>query len=226
MRINRIRRATIAVTAAAVLPLSLAACSSDDNGSSGDQGSSESTEGTTGGGMDEGEDTGADDSAQEETGAAAQTFGAACAATPAEGPGSFDGMALDPVATAAGNNEALTTLVSAVDAAGLVDTLNDADGITVFAPVNDAFAAIPEEDLNAVLADQDMLTGILTYHVVGERLSPEQLEDGSFETLQGGTVTTTGSGESFTVNDEAAVVCGNVQTANATVYLIDTVLMP
>ncbi|MGW3292541.1 fasciclin domain-containing protein [Streptomyces xiamenensis] len=227
MRINRIRRAAIAVTAAAVLPLSLAACSSDDS-DSGDQGSSESTEGTTGGGMDDQDEagSGADDSAPEETGAAAQTFGAACAATPADGPGSFDGMALDPVATAASNNEALTTLVSAVDAAGLVDTLNDADGITVFAPVNDAFAAIPEEDLNAVLADQDMLTGILTYHVVGERLSPEQLEDGSFETLQGGTVTTTGSGESFTVNDEAAVVCGNVQTANATVYLIDTVLMP
>ncbi|MFB4195773.1 fasciclin domain-containing protein [Streptomyces carpaticus] len=139
---------------------------------------------------------------------------------------SVEGLALDPVATAASNNEALTTLVGAVDAAGLVDTLNDARDITVFAPVDDAFAAIPEEDLNAVLADEELLTGVLTYHVMGERIAPEQLADGTFETLQGGTVTTAGSGESFTVNDEAAVVCGNVQTANATVYLIDTVLMP
>ncbi|MFG2734650.1 fasciclin domain-containing protein [Streptomyces harbinensis] len=224
MRINRIRRAAVAVTAAAVLPLSLAACSSDDNGGND---ASENTESSTGGGAEEG--TGGDAGSDAPEGGmdnAAQPFGPACAATPAEGPGSFDGMALDPVATAASNNEALTTLVGAVDAAGLVDTLNDAQDITVFAPVNDAFDAIPEEDLNAVLADEELLTGVLTYHVVGERIAPEQLADGTFETLQGGTVTTAGSGESFTVNDEAAVVCGNVQTANATVYLIDTVLMP
>jgi uncharacterized surface protein with fasciclin (FAS1) repeats len=224
MRINRIRRAAVAVTAAVVLPLSLSACSSDDNssenGSSGDGMTEDMTD-------DDMTDDMTDDGMMDDgMGSAAQTFGPACAATPEDGPGSFDGMAMDPVATAASNNEALTTLVSAVDAAGLVDTLNDADGITVFAPVNDAFAAIPEEDLNAVLADQDMLTGILTYHVVGERISPDQLAEGTFETLQGGTVTTAGSGESFTVNNEAAVVCGNVQTANATVYLIDTVLMP
>ncbi|MFD7510454.1 fasciclin domain-containing protein [Streptomyces sp. NPDC059853] len=223
MRINRIRRAAVAVTAAAVLPLSLAACSSDDS-------VSEDTGSSAGGGMTDGGMTGddmtGDDMTEEDMAGAAQPFGPACAATPAEGPGSFDGMALDPVATAAGNNEALTTLVGAVEAAGLVDTLNDAQDITVFAPVDDAFAALPEEDLNAVLADEDLLTGVLTYHVVGERITPGQLADGTFETLQGGTVTTAGSGESFTVNGEAAVVCGNVQTANATVYLIDTVLMP
>ena len=76
-------------------------------------------------------------------GAADQTFGPACDAVPADGDGSFDGMATEPVATAASANPLLSTLVTAVTKAGLVDTLNSADGITVFAPTNDAFAAIP-----------------------------------------------------------------------------------
>jgi uncharacterized surface protein with fasciclin (FAS1) repeats len=224
---TRIRRIAIAVTAAAVLPLSLAACSSDD--SDGGNQSSDTA------GQDTGEDSDADSDAPEDTagagagagtGTASEPFGPACASVPADGAGSFDGMAQDPVATAASNNEALSTLVTAVGEAGLGDTLNSADDITVFAPVNDAFAAIPEEDLNAVLADQELLTSILTYHVVGERLAPEDLEEGTYDTLQGGSLTVSGSGESFTVNEEAAVVCGNVQTANATVYLIDGVLMP
>jgi uncharacterized surface protein with fasciclin (FAS1) repeats len=157
--------------------------------------------------------------------AASGEFGAACSAVPADGEGSFTGMADDPVATAASNNPVLSTLVTAVTEADLGDTLNSAEDITVFAPVNDAFAAIPAEDLEAVMADQDMLTGILTYHVVSGRLAPEDLA-GEHTTLQGEALTVTGSGEDFTVNDEAAVVCGNVQTANATVYIIDTVLMP
>jgi uncharacterized surface protein with fasciclin (FAS1) repeats len=152
-------------------------------------------------------------------------FGAACAAVPKDGPGSFAGMAQDPVATAASNNPVLSTLVAAVTQAGLGDTLNSTQDITVFAPTNDAFAKIPKADLDAVLANKEMLTGILTYHVVGKRITPAELESGSFETLQKGMVTTSGTGETFTVND-ANVVCGNVRTANATVYIIDTVLMP
>ncbi|GAB2854939.1 fasciclin domain-containing protein [Actinocorallia aurea] len=154
-----------------------------------------------------------------------ENFGAGCAAVPAAGAGSFAGMAADPVATAASNNPVLSTLVTAVKKAGLVDTLNSADGITVFAPTNDAFAKIPAKDLKAVLADKDKLTSILTYHVVQGRKTPADLEMGEFTTLQGGTVATQGSGTAYTVGD-ANVVCGNVQTGNATVYLIDTVLMP
>ncbi|WP_373301699.1 fasciclin domain-containing protein, partial [Streptomyces goshikiensis] len=116
-------------------------------------------------------------------------------------PGSFDGMAKDPVATAASNNPALSTLVAAVKKAGLVDTLNNAKDITVFAPTNDAFAKIPKADLDKVLADKAMLTKILTYHVVGQKLTPKQLENGSFETLQKGMVTAKGSGEAYKVND-------------------------
>ncbi len=157
--------------------------------------------------------------------AATMTFGAGCAAVPTSGSGSFQGMAQDPVATAASNNPALSTLVTAVKAAGLVDTLNTADGITVFAPTNDAFAAMDQATLKKALADpKGLLSTVLTYHVVSGRLSPEMLA-GTHKTLQGTDLTVKGSGSEFTVNG-AKVVCGNVQTSNATVYLIDGVLSP
>jgi uncharacterized surface protein with fasciclin (FAS1) repeats len=159
------------------------------------------------------------------TSAAAAPFGAACSSVPTSGAGSFTGMAQVPVATAASANPVLSTLVAAVKAAGLVDTLNNAKGITVFAPDNAAFAKIPSATLQSVLANKDMLTKILTYHVVGKQVTPAELASGDFTTLQGGAVTTTGTGENFQVNG-ANVVCGDVHTANATVYIIDTVLMP
>ncbi|MFI6480986.1 fasciclin domain-containing protein [Nonomuraea sp. NPDC050663] len=152
-------------------------------------------------------------------------FGSACSAVPADGEGSFTGMADDPVATAASNNPVLSTLVTAVKQAGLVDTLNSAKDVTVFAPTDDAFAAIPKETLDKVLADKAMLTKILTYHVVAGKKAPADLAGAELTTLQGGKLTAKGSGESYTVND-AKVVCGNVPTANATVYIIDKVLMP
>jgi uncharacterized surface protein with fasciclin (FAS1) repeats len=152
-------------------------------------------------------------------------FGAACAQVPTTGEGSVGGMADDPVATAASNNPLLSTLVSAVTAANLGDTLNSADNITVFAPANSAFEALDPATLNAAMADPSgLLTTVLTYHVVPERLTPADLA-GEHETLEGEKLTVTGSGEDFMVND-ASVVCGNVQTANATVYVIDGVLLP
>ncbi|MGI8875141.1 MAG: fasciclin domain-containing protein [Egibacteraceae bacterium] len=158
---------------------------------------------------------------------AAGPFGPGCAAVPASGAGSFEGMATAPVATAASANPLLSTLVTAVTEAGLVDTLNSAEGITVFAPSNDAFAKIPAADLQALLADKEMLTQVLTYHVVGQPVTPAELGTaGPFTSLQGGTVEAAGSGEEFTVNDSSEVVCGGVETANATVYIVDTVLMP
>jgi uncharacterized surface protein with fasciclin (FAS1) repeats len=151
-------------------------------------------------------------------------FGPACATVPASGAGSFEGMAKDPVATAASNNPALSTLVTAVKKAGLVDTLNSAQDVTVFAPTNDAFAKLPKKDLAAVLADKALLTKVLTNHVVAGELSPDQLA-GEHETLAKTKLTVTGSGEDFMV-EKAKVVCGNVKTANATVYIIDSVLVP
>ncbi|MDK9498590.1 fasciclin domain-containing protein [Streptomyces katrae] len=210
----KIRRTAIAVAAAALLPFSLAACSdSGDTEAAPPPAAGEAAK--TGGGTPAGDSMTGD-----------QPFGPACAGVPKEGAGSFAGMAKDPVATAASNNPALSTLVAAVKQAGLVDTLNNAKDITVFAPTNDAFAKIPKADLDKVLADKATLTKILTYHVVGQKLTPEQLENGSFETLQKGTVTTKGSGEAYKVNGTSNVVCGDVKTANANVYIVDTVLMP
>jgi uncharacterized surface protein with fasciclin (FAS1) repeats len=154
--------------------------------------------------------------------------GPACAAVPTDGEGSFAGMADDPAATAASNNPVLSTLVTAVTEAGLVDTLNGEGPFTIFAPTNDAFAAIPEDDLNAVLADTDLLTSILTYHVVaGEQLgSADLVEAGTVTTVNGGDLTITVDGGTVMVNDAADVVCMDVPTANATVHIIDAVLMP
>jgi uncharacterized surface protein with fasciclin (FAS1) repeats len=160
----------------------------------------------------------------EEPMAADAPFGPGCAGVPTSGEGSVEGMADDPVATAASNNPLLKTLVAAVTEADLVDTLNSAEALTVFAPTDDAFAKIPKKDLNALLADKEALTTVLTHHVVGERLSPEDVA-GEHETLAGDMITVEGEGEEYTA-EGAAVVCGNVQTANATVYVIDSVMMP
>ncbi|MFF3135355.1 fasciclin domain-containing protein [Streptomyces mirabilis] len=212
---TRIRRVAVTV-AAAVMPLALSACS--DNSS--DSAKSDSSNKASASASDDGMGSSSSASASDEP------FGSACSSVPKSGAGSFDGMAQDPVATAASNNPALSTLVTAVKKAGLVDTLNNAQNITVFAPTNDAFAKIPKATLDKVLNDKAQLTKILTYHVVGQKLAPKDLENGSFDTLEKSKVKTSGSGESYTVNDSAKVVCGNVKTANANVYIIDTVLMP
>ena len=156
----------------------------------------------------------------------ASDFGPGCASVPKTGAGSFTGMSTAPVATAASANPVLSTLVTAVKKAGLVDTLNSASGITVFAPDNAAFAKIPAATLNQVLANKAELTKILTYHVVAGRYTPSQLAAGTpLKTLEGATVTPALMGSTYEVNS-ADVVCGNVHTANATVYIINTVLMP
>lgn len=210
-----------AAAAIIALPLALTACGSDDTDSS-TEGSTTTTtqmdDTTSGNESDETEMNTGDDPAS-------MAFGPGCSAIPATGPGSFEEMAMQPVATAASGNEMLSTLVTAVQAAGLVDTLNDAEAITVFAPINDAFAALPAETLDAALADPSgLLTDVLTNHVVEGRVGPDEVA-GEHQTLGGGTVTVTGSGEAWMVG-EANVICGNVQTANATVYVIDQVLLP
>ena len=130
-------------------------------------------------------------------------------------------------ATAANNIPLLKSLVTAVGEAVLVDTLNSAPALTVFAPTDDAFAKIPEADLKAVLADKATLTAVLTHHVVGEQLDPTAVV-GEHESLNGDMVTVEGDAEAgMTVDGGTAnVICGNIPTANATVYVIDSVLMP
>jgi uncharacterized surface protein with fasciclin (FAS1) repeats len=162
---------------------------------------------------------------------AANLVGPGCADYAAQnptGPGSVTGMAQDPVAVAASNNPLLTTLTAAVSGklnpnVNLVDTLNGSE-FTVFAPTDAAFAKIDLATIDKLKTDSDLLSSILTYHVVPGQASPTQVI-GTHKTVQGADVTVTGGGNAIKVND-AGVVCGGVRTANATVYLIDTVLMP
>jgi len=156
-----------------------------------------------------------------------EPFGAGCATVPDDpsNAGSFESMAKEPVATAASGNPMLSTLVAAVIRAQLNDTLDKASNITVFAPTNDAFAKIPAADLDAAMADEAKLKSILQYHVVEGELAPNQLA-GTHKTMEGSDLTIAGSGNEYTINESAKIVCGNVSTSNATVYIIDGVLMP
>jgi uncharacterized surface protein with fasciclin (FAS1) repeats len=162
---------------------------------------------------------------------AADLVGSGCAAYAKQVPtggGSIVGMSQDPVAVAASNNPLLTTLVSAVSGklnpdVNLVSTL-DGSQFTVFAPVDSAFAKLPAATVTALMQPSNaaLLTSILTYHVVPGEILPSSI-DGTHTTVEGQTLTVTGSGDNIQVNG-ANVICGGVHTANATVYLIDTVL--
>lgn len=162
----------------------------------------------------------------------ANLVGTGCAAyaeAVPDGAGSVAGMAQDPVAVAASNNPILTTLTAAVSGGlnpdvNLVDTLNG-DEFTVFAPVDDAFAKIEPATIEVLKTDSALLTSILTYHVIPGQILPADI-DGTHATVNGADLEVTGAGDDIMVNGQSAVICGGVQTANATVYLIDTVLMP
>ncbi len=211
MRINR----SLAAAGCAAALLSAAACSSSSDSSSTKTTTPSTPVQSTG------------------TTAASGLVGPGCAAyakAVPSGAGSVSGMAQDPVAVAAGNNPLLTTLVKAVSGqlnpgVKLVDTL-DSGQFTVFAPVDTAFAKLPASTVTALSkpANAAMLQSILTYHVVPGQLAPSMV-DGTHKTAEGGTLKVTGSGNSLMVND-AKVICGGVKTANATVYLIDSVLSP
>ncbi|NEM06718.1 fasciclin domain-containing protein [Geodermatophilus normandii] len=215
----------ILLASASTLAVTLSACGSEETSAASDSSAPDSSSSSAS------EDSSSMDSSSPMAEPASdEPFGAGCTAVPADGEGSFSGMTDDPVATAASNNPVLSTLVQAVTAANLVDTLNTTDDITVIAPANPAFEAIPADQLQAVLADQATLTQILTHHVIPGRLSPDQLA-GTHTTVAGDEVTIEGSGEDFTVaqtvtGTPASVICGNVQTANATVYIVDQVLAP
>lgn len=145
-----------------------------------------------------------------------------------DGAGSIQGMSQDPVAVAASNNPILTTLVAAVSGklnpdVNLVDTLNGGE-FTVFAPVDSAFAKIDPATIETLKTDSDLLSSILTYHVVAGQIEPADIA-GTHKTVQGADLEVTGSGDAWMVNG-ANIVCGGVQTANAVVYLIDSVLLP
>jgi len=218
---SSIRRGTLAIGVAFIAFLGTA-CSSSDDGASNDAGAPAEQR------QPAAESTSDDAPAMDP---AADLVGPGCAGYAEQvpdGAGSVAGMAQDPVAVAASNNPLLKTLVQAVSGklnpkVNLVDTLNGGE-FTVFAPVDAAFAKIPPATIDTLRTDSALLTKILTYHVVPGQLAPDQVV-GQQATVEKGMVDVTGSGDNLKVND-ANVICGGVHTANATVYLIDSVLMP
>ncbi|MCE2910357.1 MAG: fasciclin domain-containing protein [Burkholderiaceae bacterium] len=116
------------------------------------------------------------------------------------------------------------TLATALQAAGLIDTLKGPGPFTVFAPTDAAFAKIPKADLDALLKDKAKLTAVLTYHVVPGRVMAKDVKAGSVKTVQGGMLTlgTTGG---VTVNN-AKVVQADVVASNGVIHVIDTVVLP
>ena len=142
--------------------------------------------------------------------------------------GTLEGMTDDPVATAASNNPVLTTLVAAVTAAGLGDTLNGAEALTVFAPTDCAFAALDPATLEAALADPSgLLTTVLGFHVIPERLSAADLAGMTeLTTFTGEILPVRVEGDTITLNGTTMVIVGDIQTANATVFLVDAVMLP
>ena len=152
-------------------------------------------------------------------------FGSDCGMVPATGMGSFHGMSMNPVVTAASHNPLLTTLASDIKTAGLTADLNTMQAVTVFAPANTAFSKLPASSMT-MMHSQAELAKILKYHVVSGHITPAQLASGKpLTTLEGGTIKPSKMGAVYEVNT-ADVICGNIHTANATVYVINKVLIP
>ncbi|MBB5954719.1 putative surface protein with fasciclin (FAS1) repeats [Saccharothrix tamanrassetensis] len=206
------------VGAVAAAALSISACGGGDNASSGSTAAEPTTTTpmTTTQAMADGVTKTTD------------VFGPGCAGVPQDpsDQGSLQGMVDDPVATAASSNPLLTKLVAAVKAAGLVDTLNSQEAITVFAPADPAFAELGDAKFAELANDPATLGKILQFHVVGKRYDAQGLESaGSVKALTGQELKISGSGDAMTVNG-APVLCGNVPTKNATVFVIGKVLTP
>jgi len=155
----------------------------------------------------------------------AGTIGTDCGMIPAAGMGSMHAMAMDPVVTAASHNPLITTLAAEIMKADLTATLNSAKSITVFAPDNQAFKNLTAHDM-AMMSGMTELAKVLKYHVVTGRITPAELAHGmTLTTVEGSQLKTSRMGSVYEVNN-ANVTCGNLHTANATVYIINTVLMP
>ncbi|MFN0039173.1 MAG: fasciclin domain-containing protein [Burkholderiales bacterium] len=116
------------------------------------------------------------------------------------------------------------TLVTAVQAAGLVDTLKGEGPFTVFAPTDEAFAKIPKDQLNALLADKAMLTKVLTYHVVAGKVMAADVKAGMVPTVAGQSIEVK-TNYGVMIND-AKVVKTDIVASNGVIHVIDTVLMP
>ena len=166
-----------------------------------------------------------------------EVFGPGCSTLPqGDAPGSAAAMSGLPVAAAVGADPSLTTLARAISAVpGLADTLNAQQDITLFAPSNAAFdatrAALGDEAYTALLDDPHQLSTLLSYHVVAQRFDAAGLvHAGTTTELTGDEVTIGGTAGAPTLTGgdgtRASVLCGDLPTKNATVFVIDKVLRP
>ncbi|WP_394181053.1 fasciclin domain-containing protein [Yoonia maritima] len=118
-----------------------------------------------------------------------------------------------------------TTLIAATQAAGLVETLKGDGPFTVFAPTDDAFAALPEGTVDALLADPDALAQILTYHVIAGKVMSTDLSDNMMATTVNGADVTISTMGGVKVND-ANVVSADIEASNGVIHVIDKVILP
>jgi uncharacterized surface protein with fasciclin (FAS1) repeats len=162
-----------------------------------------------------------DNSAVETTVAAAETTAAASETSAAtEEPGTI-------VDVASGNPD-FSTLVAAVGAAGLVETLSGEGPFTVFAPTNDAFAALPAGLVDKLLLpeNKDVLVQILTYHVVSGAVMAADVTAGDVPSVEGSPITVTVEGGTVKLNDSATVIATDVMASNGVTHVIDAVILP
>ena len=156
-----------------------------------------------------------------------RTFISLTTAAALTGAATFAGTQSKDIVDTAVSAGSFETLVAAVSAAGLVDTLKGDGPFTVFAPTDEAFAALPEGTVEALLKpeNKDQLTAILTYHVVPGKVMSTDLSDGmTAATVQGGDLTVDLS-DGVKIND-ATVVSADVETSNGVIHVVDTVILP
>ncbi|MEU0132584.1 fasciclin domain-containing protein [Streptomyces sp. NPDC006296] len=206
MKSARTRTTAFATAAALSLPLSLGALASQASATASPSPS---------------------DTASPSPSSSGQPFGPGCSSLPQSGTGSAAAMAKENVATAVANNPNLSMLADAIKKTDLTTTLNDLKGSSVFAPTNDAFNKLSTAKRDALLNDPAQLKKVLSYHVVENKtITKAELPHGTFTTLEGSTLTTSGSGDSFKVNGTVPITCGDIATQNATVFILDGVLVP
>ena len=157
---------------------------------------------------------------------ATDAFGPGCSDFPRQGPGSLVAMAEQPLTNAIAQSPLLERLSTALERSGLGRELDAAEDMTVFAPTDDAFDMYPDEEIEILFTDPASLKHVLGYHVALGEHGTEAFDDGSFDTLNGGRISTTEQAGRYTVDGYAPVVCADVRTANATVHVVDMLLIP
>ncbi|HVB45868.1 MAG TPA: fasciclin domain-containing protein [Streptosporangiaceae bacterium] len=144
---------------------------------------------------------------------------------PNTGPGSFTSLSTQQAVAAVASNPQFSVFVAAIRKAALENRYNSSQAITLFVPENSAFAGLSASDIK-LLRTPGEVQKIIKYHVVASRITPEQISAGGrVTTLEGGSIELSKAGSDYLVGG-ATVLCGNIATANATIYIINKVLLP